>query len=101
MEQNSIFLDIDRDRIRDIVKESLRVIREFVDGDFIKDDDQILGLVNSMLSTNRVSNQFFINVGSVKIPDLMLRVDLAKKRVLCKSTMVKKAADINHVLRVL
>jgi hypothetical protein len=36
-----------------------------------------------------------------KIPDLVLRVDLQRKEVLCKSAFKKKVAELNHFISVL
>lgn len=93
--------DIDRDRIRSIVTEALRMIRENFEGEHYWNDDTVLKELESILSSGRVSTQFFLSVGCYLIPDLKLRVDPQRKKVLCKSSFKKKAARINRFMRIL
>lgn len=96
-----IKLDLDRDRIKAIVEEALRMIYEYVGGDFLISKDEIMDRVSTILENGMVSSQFFLKLGSTKIPDLELRVDPIKKKVLCKSTFRKRVTEINYFMRIL
>lgn len=96
-----VVVDVDWDRVRTIVQEATRMIHEYVEGEYTKTSEEIMQQLEKIIATNKITTQFFINVGCKKIPDLLLRVDPVDKKVLCKSLFTKKAAAINHFLRVL
>ena len=101
IKEHKISVDIDITRIREIVTEALRMIHEYLEGEFIYTSDQILNKLDLMLSTGKVSTYFYLEIGSKKIPDLLLRVDPVRREVLCKSAFKKKVAKINHFVSVL
>lgn len=96
-----ISVDIDKDRIRDIVAEALRMMREYLQEDFGRTDGQVMADLEAIIGSNRVSTWFFLSIGSTKIPDLVLRVDPVRKEVLCKSGFRKKVAKLNNFIRAL
>lgn len=98
-ERPPISVDIDKDRIRDIVAEALRMMREYLQEDFGRTDEQVLSDLEDIIGSNKVSTWFFLNIGSKKIPDLLLRVDPVRKEVLCKSAFKKKVARLNHFIK--
>jgi hypothetical protein len=100
-EQSSVFVDIDKQRIREVVSEALRMMREYLQEDFCRTDDQIMGDLETIIGSNKVSSWFFLNIGSKKIPDLVLRVDPIRKEVLGRSAFKKKVAQLNHFIKVL
>jgi hypothetical protein len=100
-EKTRIQVDIDKDRIREIVSEALRMLHEYLGGEFANTDEQITGNLERILSSGMISTQFYLELGSKKIPDLVLRVDPVRKEVLCKSTFRKRVAQINHFMRIL
>ena len=96
-----ISVDIDKERIREIVGEALRMMREYLQEDFGNTDESIMKTLEDVIGSNKVSTQFFLTIGSTKIPDLALRVDPIRKQVLCKSSFRKKVARLNHFIKVL
>lgn len=97
-----ISVDIDKERIREIVGEALRMMHEYLQEKvFGKTDEQILGQLEDVISSNMVTTQIFLTIGSIRIPDLVLRVDPIRKQVLCKSAFKKKVAKLNHFIKVL
>lgn len=96
-----ISVDINKDRIREIVAEALRMIREYLQEDLGRTDEQMLAVLEDILVSNKVASWFFLSIDSKKIPDLMLRVDPKRREVLCKSAFKKKVADINHMISAL
>jgi hypothetical protein len=100
-EENPIKVDINNDRIREIVIEALRMLHEYLGGEFIFTDDDIKQKLEAILATGRITTKFYLELGSKKIPDLVLRVDPIRREVLCKSSFKKKVAKINQFLRIL
>lgn len=94
-------VDLDKERIRDIVSEALRMTYEYLGGDFTRTREDILEEVEKILATNQIATEFFLFIGSKKIPDLLIRVDPKRKEVLGKSAFKKKVAKLNHFLRIL
>lgn len=97
----NLHVDVDKDRIKEIVSEALRMIYEYLGGEYSISKDQVLENLNKILESNLVSTQFYLNVGSSKIPDLRLRVDPRRRKILGKSSFKKKVAKLNHFLRIL
>jgi hypothetical protein len=100
-EQSPIKVDLNKERIREIVTESLRMLHEYLGGNFGRTDIQIMDMLERILSSGKITTQFVLELGSEKIPDLVLRVDPVRKEVLCKSKFKKKVAEINYFMRIL
>ena len=100
-EKTSIRTDINRDRIREIVGEAYDIIVENVGGNFLLTKESVLTHLGRILDTGMVSTQFFLSLGSVKEPDLELRVDPIRREVLCKSGRKRLAAHLNHLISTL
>ena len=96
-----ISLDIDRDRLREIVAEALRMMHEYLQEDFGYTDVQILQKLDEVIESGKVSTMFYLPIGSKKIPDLVLRVDPRRRDLLCKSAFKKKVAKLNHLITTL
>jgi hypothetical protein len=96
-----IDLDIDKDRIREIVDEALTMIYEYVGGDYTVTREDVLKELELFLSNGQISTHFFLRLGCKKIPDLLLRIDPRRRKVLCTSSLKKRAAHINYFLRAL
>jgi len=99
--KNEIILDIDRDRIKEIVSESLRIIVEYSGGELLLTEESIQQKLDTILDSNTISTEFRLSIPLDKIPDLMLHIDPRKRKVLCKSCFRKKVARINTFIRVL
>jgi hypothetical protein len=99
--ENKIDLDIDKDRLREIVGEALRMIYEYLGGDYVLTKEDVLKELELFLSNGQISTQFFLKVGSKKLMDLRIRVDPRRRKVLCVSRFKKRAAELNYFLRIL
>lgn len=99
--KTKIDLDIDKDRIREVVGEALRMIYEYLEGEYTLTKDDIFKELELFLNNGKISTQFFLKLGSKRIPDLLLRVDPRRRKVLCVSSLKKRAAKINYFLRIL
>lgn len=95
------FVDIDEDRIREIVGEALRLIEEYFTEPLDRSIEQILEELDSILKCRKVSSYFFLSLSNKRIPDLSLRVDVRRRKVLCKSSFRKKVAKLNHFIKFL
>lgn len=94
-----IEMDLDKQRLTELVSEALRIIYEFVEGEYTLSKEDVLGQLDRMLSINRISVPFVLSVGSKAIPDLELKVEPRRKRLLCKTSFRKKIAPVNQILR--
>jgi len=94
-----IEMDLDQQRLKELVSEALRIIYEFIEGEYVYTKEDIMGQLERILSTNRVSVPFVLNIGSKKIPDLELKVEPRRKRLLCHTKFRKKIAVVNQILR--
>lgn len=94
-------VDIDSDRIREIVSEALRLIEEYFQEPLDRDTEDILRELDLILKSHQVSTYIFFTLSNKRIPDLSLRVDIRKKKVLCKSSFRKKVAKLNHFIKFL
>lgn len=100
---STIYVDIDRDRLRAIVGMAYDLIAEELSlSELRRPREVILSDLGKIIDGSRVSVQFFLDVSSSKASDLMLRVDSRRREVLCLSarhTTLKN--KINTVLRAL
>lgn len=96
-----IDLDIDKDRLREIVDEALTMVYEYVGGDYIYTREDVLKELEIFLSNGQISTKFFLRVGCKKIPDLLLRIDPRRRKILCTSRLKDRAAQVNYFLRAL
>lgn len=95
-----IKLDIDYERIREIVEEALRMTEEYM-GDYTRSKLDVMSDLNKFLDNGMISTMFFLKVGSSKIPDLSFRIDPKRRRILGISKLKKRVAKLNHLLRAL
>lgn len=101
-ELTPIYVDLDRDRIREIVVEALRMMHEYLQEEvFDRPDSKILEQLDEVLGSNKVTTCIYLSVRNKKIPDLILRVDPVRREVLCTSAFKKKVAKLNHFIKAL
>jgi hypothetical protein len=98
---NKITLDIDKERIREIVEESLRIIKEYSGGILLVPEERVLEKLNKLLDANAISTEFYLLIPLDKIPDLRLRVNPRRRKLLCKSSFKKKVAKLNRFIKIL
>jgi len=96
-----IEIDIDKDRLREIVSEALRMIYEYLGGEYTKTREEVLVELESYIGIDRISTEFFLHVGSRSIPDMKMRVDPRRRKVFLKSSFKKKVAKLNHFVKLL
>ena len=98
---NKINLDIDKERLREIFIEALRIIKDYSGGSFMAPEERFIEKLDKILDSNLISTEFIISIPLDKIPDLRLRVNPRRKELLCKSSFKKKVARLNHFITIL
>lgn len=103
MENNDLRpkLDVDRDRIREVVSEAYRITREYVDGEFVCTKEQVMESLEKYLSCGLAAATFRIPLGNRHYPDMVLRVDPRRKEVALVSLYRKATGRVNRILRAL
>lgn len=96
-----IEIDIDKERLREIVSEALRMIYEYLGGEYTRTREEVLAELESYIGIDRISTEFFLHVGSRSIPDMKMRVDPRRRKVFLKSSFKKKVAKLNHFVKLL
>ena len=79
---NIIAIDMDRERIREIVGISYDFVSEFLGTPLNRTREQIMETLESILSSNRVSTTFCLDFSNKRMDDLQLRVDPRRREVL-------------------
>lgn len=97
----TIEMDVNKDRLREIVSEALRMLQDHILVEFNRPVEEIKKELDVILNSDRVSVQFFLDVGNKKIPDLRLRVDPRRRKVLCTSKYKDRLKDVNYFMRIL
>jgi len=95
-----IYLDLDRDRIRTVLKEAYNSCRDMLDGkDFSITVEQFVGSIEPYLSCNRVTIPVTLSLPSKDYRDLKIEVDLRRQKVMAKGPYKKIQATLNYFLR--
>jgi len=92
-------LDVDRDRIRDVVSEALRMVHEYVDGGFVYPKEKVMEELEKQLSCGFTAATFRLALGSVKYPDMILRVDPRRREAAVVTLFKRASARVNRILR--
>lgn len=92
-------LDVDRERIREVVSEALRLTREFVDSKFAYHDGYVMGQLDKHLNCGLSAAMIRLPLGCERYPDLMIRVDPKRRRAVLVSKYKQATARANRVLR--
>jgi len=94
-------MDIDKDRIKEIVGECVFMINEYHNDQSFISKEKVMSILDKILESNKVSVEFYIPLPNMKLPDLILRVDPRSKKLLLKSKFKKKVSELNHFARIL
>jgi hypothetical protein len=94
-------VDIDRDRLREIVSEAYRMVSEHLGEQLLASRDEVMARLEAQVSSGMTSAIFVIPMASPRVPDLKLRVDPRRREVLLLSGQKKVAARMNRYMRIL
>lgn len=98
-----IYLDIDRDRLRDLVSLAYDTTCEVTGlSGLHRTKDEVLAELGNLIDSSRISTQIFLDMSSPKMNDFKVRVDLRRREVLGITNRFEKLKNrINSVLRTL
>lgn len=96
-----ISLDLNRERLREIVSEAYDHIILVLNTKVKKTKVSLLSELETIITSNRVSVPVFFKLGVESAPDMMLRVDLRRREVFALSSFKKKQARVNQYLKAL
>lgn len=83
-DNNNIFLDINRDRIRKVLSETYRACSELLNVEFEISEDEFVKKIDPYVDSNRVSLPVSINLPSRLYPDMLIEVDLRRAKVFAR-----------------
>jgi len=95
---NSIYLDLDRDRIKTVIREAYSYCKQTLGVDFTITEDDFVANINPFLDSNRVSLPVTLPLPSRKYPELCIEVNLRRKGVFARMINRKKQAQLNYYL---
>lgn len=97
-----IVLDIDRDRIKSILSETYTICTDMLRTQFDISRDQFVAQIDPYLESNRIVHvPVFISLPSRRYPEMRIRVNIQKKKVLAFMYPKSKQVLVNRGLKVL
>jgi len=94
-------LDLDRDRIKTVIREAYNISQDFLVVDFSITVDEFVNKIDPYLDSNRVTIPVTIDLPSSKYPGMKIEVDLRRKKVFARVHPPSKQAALNHMLKAL
>lgn len=95
---SKIELDIDRDRIKSILIETYRVCADTLEIEFSITVEEFVSKIKPYLDSNRVTVPVCLNLPSRKYPEMLIEVDIRKKKVIARMADRKKRILLNRYL---
>jgi hypothetical protein len=94
-------LDLDRNRIREVLFETYKISRDFLVTEFSITAEQFVAQIDPYLDSNRVTIPVTINLPTSKYPGMKIEVNLRRKKVFVRVHPPSKQATLNHMLKAL
>ena len=91
-------MDLDRDRIRTIVREAYKTSRDMLVTDPRVTEEDFVASIEPYLTSNRVSSAVTLYLPSKQFPEMRIEVNLRRKSIIARMANRKKQAFINHYL---
>jgi hypothetical protein len=101
MDIGQINLDLDRTRIRDVLLEAYKGCSDLLEVTFNDSPEAFVSKINPYLDCNRITIPVQVSLPSRKYPELVLDVDLRRKKVFGRMASRSKQAMINYFLKTL
>ena len=95
---NKIVLDLNRDRIRTVLSEAYRTIKDYLDVDFLYSQQEFVSKIEPYLQSNRVTIPVALDLPSSRYPGTKVIINLRRQRVSVKIHPPSKQATLNHLL---
>jgi len=99
--KKDINVDINIDRIREIVTEGIFMINEYYGSQDTISMEKAIESLDKVLNSGRISVEFFIPLPNSILPDLILRIDPRRKKLLLSSKNRRKVSKLNYFIRAL
>jgi hypothetical protein len=94
-----ISLDVDRDRVRSILKEAYTICHETLNVDFEITQDQFISQIEPYLACNRIASvPIPIRLPSKRHPELIIETHIQKKSVIARMLDKNKRIHLNRFL---
>lgn len=105
MQDEGIYLDLDRNRIRSVLSETYRNCKDILDVEFDLSEEEFISGIQPYLDSNRVSTPVLIGLPSQRYPGMCIEVDLRRAKVFARipsrKRVHRKQAELNHFLKTL
>jgi hypothetical protein len=98
---NFFTLDLDRNRIKTILREAYNISRDFLGVEFSITADEFVSKINPYLDSNRVAIPVALELPTKKFPGMRIEVDFKRKKVFARVHPPSKQATLNHMLKAL
>jgi hypothetical protein len=92
-------IDLDRDRIRTVVREAYSISKDFLVADFSITADEFVAKLDPYLNSNRVTIPVSLELPSKKYPGMRMDVNFRQKKVFARVHPPSKQATLNHMLK--
>jgi hypothetical protein len=98
---DKFIIDLDRDRIKTVVREAYNISKEFLVTEFSVTADEFVAKLSPYLDSNRVTIPISLELPSKKYPGMRLDVDFRRRKVFARVHPPSKQATLNHMLKAL
>ena len=99
--EEEFVIDLDRDRIRTVVREAYKISSDFLVVTFDITVDDFVARLTPYLDSNRVTLPISLELPSKKYPGMRIDVDFRRKSVFARVHPPSKQATLNHMLKAL
>jgi hypothetical protein len=96
--EKGIELDLDRNRIKSILKEAYSVSQDILETKFDITDEEFVSKINPYLDCNRISTTVSLNLPSRKYPELVIEISLRKKKLIARMANDNIRIHLNRFL---
>jgi len=96
---NKFIIDLDRDRIKTVVREAYNISKDFLVVEFSITSDEFVAQLDPYLDSNRVTIPISLNLPSKKYPGMRMDVDFRQRKVFARVHPPSKQATLNHMLK--
>jgi len=97
-EKYKIELDLDRDRIKTILREAYKICGDILGVAFDITEDAFVSKINPYLDSNRVTTPVLLGLPSYSYPDMKIEVDIRRKKIIARMDNRKKRIFLNRYL---
>ena len=93
-----IELDLDRERIKAILKEAYSVSKDILETEFTLTYEEFVSKIKPYLDSNRISSIVSLSLPSRKYPELIIEVNIRRKKLIARMKNDKLRIELNRFL---